>query len=703
MRKSINEKVEIAKKAKSAKLIKKLSVQHGITTKTIKIWIELYNAGELTEHVKTKNIVSSKRIKDKAELFKEAVFKTSAIYSVLEGKTIYRYLFKDINNGILLCAYSDDNSIKHSKKILTSMVKLLTDSGVNVKRVLTDVKFAIIFKNEIKNYEILTRKSSDIKKYLSFSIKSNSFMKERTRYEMTNDFLFDSCATVAKNNDNLFQKLYRNKVGINDTIKKINIILHSVIIKDKERDFNELSSRNIINEKLTYALDFHKKFDLDTAFNYYSQIEQIVCPGYDRELYIKVIVQKAKVYAIRRDISNSDRCCKISLREASLLTQEKKISQKYSIYMLLSDLYRFVNDYKKSLYYIERAKTTVERGNSAYLQASFYINYSIFLKTRKNYEIKMEYIKKAREIAEKNNLKDLIDAAEDIIADYHFKRGEYQIALDKYSKMIKDDIYKDMNVQKAVLFSKYADCLQYSGYLSKSLQMYDRVLDFIAKFDDNPSFRQYKIIAKGNKSVLLSKMNDFNHSIVNFKENIDYAKKNDLKRLVIDNQLNLCYALLLSHKNNEAAVVLKEINLLLEHSENPSHKYAESLYEGMLLKAKGKFLKAEIKILESRNIVQKIPTLQSAFFKILSETAELYIKSGDHMKANTIIRYLRTKALKKGNVFFIFRSELLSTKFRFFKKNKQNNYNAYIQNKLNDLNYSTEEQKYFLQKELEIF
>jgi len=702
MRKSVREKIEIAKKASSDKLIKKLAIQHGITTKTIRSWVELYKKGSLSEPVKRNKKVYLVKLKGKTGIFSEAVFKATAVYSVLEGRTVYRYLFKDIAGGIFLCAYSDDNSVKRSEKILTTIISLLNGSGIFTGRILTDVKFTDKFKSKIKEADITQVKNTEIKRYIAFSSKSNSFMKERTRYEKENDFLFDSCATTAKNNDILFQKLPVNNKELIEAVKKVTIILHSTILSDTGQEYNELRSKEIINERFNYALEFHKKYDLETARLHYSEIIQVVCPSYDRELYIRVTNQIGKIYGLRKEPLKAVEYFKASLKEAEYLSLERKPHVKYSIYVILADLYRIMNNYKKVMFFMKKAEIMLEAGCSDEDRAAFYINYSILLKTRKNYEIKMDYIKKAIDIAEKNNLKYIKVAAEDILTDYYVKRGDYGIALDRYRGMIENDIYKDNNfaLQKIILHSKYSDCLQYSGDLSESLKMYDRVKDLIAKLEDNPAFRQYMIIARGNRSILLSKMNEDGQAIEDFKVNIEYARKHDFKNNLIDNMLNLCYAFILSGRIEEAEKTLKETSLMLEHSENHSHKHAEILYDGMIWKLKGNLDKAENKLTKSLNYVKKIPTLVSGYFKVLTETAELYILSGKYKEAASVIKGLRNKARIKNNGFYLFRSELLTVKLRFIQNGQKKNYSAYLKERHEKGKYENEEQKYFLLREI---
>ena len=116
MRKSINEKLHIVKQSTSPKKIKKLSIQHGVTTKTIRNWIRQAGEGKLIYNPGNgnTNVSPKKGLGRISRPMSEFVYKVSAIDNPVKiSGRLYRHLFKDTVTGMVFCGYSDvkDESI----------------------------------------------------------------------------------------------------------------------------------------------------------------------------------------------------------------------------------------------------------------------------------------------------------------------------------------------------------------------------------------------------------------------------------------------------------------------------------------------------------------------------------------------------------------------------------------------------------------
>ncbi|HQO09856.1 MAG TPA: helix-turn-helix domain-containing protein [Clostridiales bacterium] len=702
MTRSLIEKLEIVKQAKSKKLIKKLAIQHGITEKTIKNWIALYKAGELNGK-KDPDPKSPQKSKKISGPFSESVYKVSLVYSVLKDQTVYRHLLKDINRGFILCAYSSDNSNGYFKEILNLFLSDLKKSGITVKKIITDKRNHV---SDLKSTgTILTCvNNTSIKKHLTFTTKHNSFMKERTKYENNNEFLFDSMATTAKNNHTALEKYKAVKSSkCFESVKKLNIKYHSAILSDEVKSFDESRSGEILTKMFDQALEIHKKFDLVNSDDRYRRIEVILKDsGSYSELYAKILIQIGKVYALKKDMVNARKYFSKAMKMAKLLPADKISGFKYAGYMLYADVYRLTNENRKCLYFFEKARRQVEADSNERNKAIFYINYSLFYKNTGTFDKAEEFLLKSEVLAEKNKFDDILLAVKENKADYNVKRGNTSEAIKLYEKMIADDLYKNMFVQKVVLWAKYGDCLQIAGKLSESIKAYDKSVEIIDRSDNPAVLTTIRIPVSGNKAVAYIKMNEFLKAGKIFEDNIELSQKNNLKVPLIDNMLNLCLSEIESGRISDVKSRLSEVSLLLENTDNTSQKYNLPLYNGMISKIEKKFVKAESEILSAIEIAKTTKGNPFPYLKALTVLIELHIESGDFKKAKANLKILNKKADSDSNEFYAYSSVILEKKSDFYKTNKKEAYKIYLQELLKSKLYDTEEQMYFVKKQLEL-
>jgi tetratricopeptide (TPR) repeat protein len=702
MTRSLIEKLEIVKQAKSKKLIKKLAIQHGITEKTIKNWIALYKAGELNGK-KDPDPKSPQKSKKISGPFSESVYKVTPVYSVLKDQTVYRHLLKDINRGFILCAYSSDNSNGYFKEILNLFLSDLKKSGITVKKIITDKRNHV---SDLKSTgTILTYvNNTSIKKHLTFTTKHNSFMKERTKYENNNEFLFDSMATTAKNNHTALEKYKAvNNHKWFQAVKKLNIKCHSAILSKEEQIFDESRSGEILTKMFDQALEFHKKFDLANSDDRYRRIEVILKDsGYYSELYSKILIQIGKVFALKKDMVNARKYFSKAMKMANLLPADKISGFKYAVYMLFADVYRLTNENRKCLYFFEKARQQVEADSNERNKVIFYINYSLFYKNTGTFDKAEELLLKSEEIAEKNKFEDLLIAVKENKADYNVKRGNTSEAIKLYEKMIADDLYKNMFVQKVVLWAKYGDCLQIAGKLSESVKAYEKSVELIDKSDNPAVLNTIRIPVSGNKAVAYIKMNEYKKAEIILKENIELSQKNNLKVPLIDNKLNLCLAEIESGRISDVKSRLSEVSLLMENTDNSSQKYNLPLYYGMISRIEKKFEKAESEILSAIEIAKTIKGNPFPYLKALTALIELYIESGDLKKIKANLKVLKRKAGTDSNIFYSYISGIMGRKSDLYNENQKEAYKIYLQELLKSRLYETEEQLFFLKRQIEL-
>ncbi|MDD3044830.1 MAG: helix-turn-helix domain containing protein [Candidatus Delongbacteria bacterium] len=232
MRKSVEEKLKIVKSATSRKRIRKLADKHQVTKRTIRNWIKAKSEGKLIVVEKQKSQVKP-FLMIKSKPLSELVLKISELHSVFKYRSIFRYLIKDKNYGFILCSYSSERSYIQLGTIILDLINKANESKIKISKIITDSTCIIDDLEALKCKNIIFEKKThkQIKKYLNFALKKNSYLRNRTYYDNKSEFLNDSLKTVKKHNTALFRgfKMRKNKY--------INLI----------QNFNEMQHVNNIN------------------------------------------------------------------------------------------------------------------------------------------------------------------------------------------------------------------------------------------------------------------------------------------------------------------------------------------------------------------------------------------------------------------------------------------------------------------------
>ena len=172
MRKTINEKIKIVELATSKRKIKLLSIQHGITTKTIKAWIEKYKKREFDPKDEKSRKDTSKSMQAVEKLFSRIVFIVTKADDPLKNGNggVYRHLFKDTSTGYMFCGYSKEKTIAAAAYFYRSFSGLIKKAGYKPEKVMTNADI------DEKDNIVEKMKLYDLKKYSSFSLKKNSYI-----------------------------------------------------------------------------------------------------------------------------------------------------------------------------------------------------------------------------------------------------------------------------------------------------------------------------------------------------------------------------------------------------------------------------------------------------------------------------------------------------------------------------------------------
>lgn len=419
MRKSVEEKLKVIKQATSRKKIKKLAIIHGVTTRTIRNWIEAYKDGYLTE----KPLIRKKdngqdQYKVNGNPLSELVIRVSELYPLQKEKPVFRYLIKDINHGYVFCAYSPLKEKRIMSQFLAHFISEFSRYGIKIERIFIDKSCNICEadKSRYKDIEFILKNYKEIRKYLNFSLKKYTYLKERTRYENICDFLFDSLATVSLNNQIVLERSSVKSKRLRSFIKKANMTMHSDFVYDCGNFFDTEKTISDLKEKYSAAVKHRKNKNHETSDNICEKLIHILeGSGSDDELLLNAIMKRSKISIVRSDPETTKYFLRSALRRISFLPADRQNLYRYQIYMLYSDCHRIIKDSKNSIYHLNKAHSIVSSLNDEKALALFYLNCGLIVKELYNTEKAVECYKKSIELAQKNGYHEIKAQADQMI------------------------------------------------------------------------------------------------------------------------------------------------------------------------------------------------------------------------------------------------------------------------------------------------
>lgn len=677
MRKSINEKLRIVKESTSSSKIKKLSIQHGITTKTIRNWIRQAEEGKLVYDPGTDNSIVSKKntFYRSGKPLNNFVYKISGIGNpVKRNGCLYRHLFKDTVTGLVFCGYSNVKDEKSISSFCENFLCELKKYGYTPKSIMTDkIPEFRGLGDTIEAYkgEFTQRKLSEIKPMTVFSLKRNSFMKERTKYENYSDFLFDSMATSGKNNDIICSKRKINNEVIN-AVKRINYQMHSGI-NTKELNVN-------LEKEFEKGVEFHKKYDMVNADYIYEKIYHILKGSSTQtDLFIKVLIQRAKILGLKKDSSGLRNYCKEGLRLVKYQSVEERLKNQVLFYYILADHNKIEGHKKRALFYMGKIECALSNLNDPVKTASFYINlgrthvnFSAFDKGIRNYDI-------SRAIIDKHNLDQLRVFLEESYADTYSRKGDYENTKKVYKKMIDEEFYSDSPYFRGLLFAKYADQFHLTGDLSECVKNYEKAVGIINKHNAIKVFQHLEIIVRSNMALSLFKMNKISKSKEIFTENLRIAQEGNFGDQVFTNTAFLLMAECGAYNMQEAEKRLNELGLLLKNIHKPEIEYKYHYGSGEIYREKKEYKKAEEHFIKAVSICSSIANIRSAYYDSHIKLLDFYAVTGNTRQGRPLAEQIIKKASKNMFEVYLAKAEVIQDKINYFANGNIKGYIDYLQ------------------------
>lgn len=712
-RKSIEEKLAIVKSAKSKTKIKKLSIQLSITTKTIKKWISQYENGELGYDIahknsscKPHNVFDHSKIKS----FNNIVFNITKLpppfKNHIKGR-FFRFQIKDIDHNFIFSSYSTSIEEDVIRKFLDIFIQMILQSGYSIKKLITNKKSLIVYSKKIfekYNIKLELSKHTDIKKHQRFSLRKNSYIKNRTIYENHNDFLFDSLATVSKNNNIIIEEKNCKHTNLICFLNKMNILLHSTIVTSKNAEYDRKKILDVILDKYRKALEFQKRYDLVNSDYIYEKICLILNrSNLEKELSMKVFMQRGKIYGLKKQIKESEFYLKEALNILKLLNKDETTKFEYEkdIYMIYADINRMNVDFKKCNYYLKKVRIIVTKINKPETTALFLLNYGLMFKNFKKINESTKYFTESKKIALENNLSNLLPSIEESIAGNYLFTGNYYKAKKIFEQIVKDEFYSDQPYHQALLYAKLADTNHLLGNLTNSIKLYNHSLNILGKNIELKVFLQLHTIVSANKAFSLIKMGKLNEAKEIYADKLKISKLNNFKEQVLENLANLSLTLVDMNNIKVSEKYLKELNIMLKNIENPSVKYRYYLAYGMIYTSKKLYSTAKKYFNKSIKESEKAGSNNSSKIRCLFELANLYIKINDFKNAKNTIKIILNSFIRQEHPSMFFHADLLMIKTHFFSKNNKENYREYLLKSERNLILS-EEQNYIIKREIKL-
>ena len=709
-KKSIEEKIKIVKQATSANKIKKLSIQHGVTVKSIRSWIKKYENGELVKKI-GKKVVTKKddmQIIRKVRPLKEIVFRIVKMENPFNGngkKGLYRYQIKVIGHGYLFVAYFSEKNKTITNLFLERFFTEAKQTGFLVKKIITDNKFQIDdIESLLKKYKIklIQKNQSFLRKYSNFILRMNSFMKERTSYEKVKDYLFDSLASVSSHNELILgMNKVKSKKVIN-FIKNLNTKYHSDISSSKNAGFDNKVVFVDLKERFETALEFHKKVDYVNAEIIYEKLFYILKNlDKQKELCINVLTQRAKVYGVKQEIEESRKYLLESLKVAKGLSTDKYLDYNLKIYMLFVDLYRLKRDYKVMLYHLRKAKYFVDKINKPITTATFYLNYGNYYIETKKFKNAMKYCKTAQLIVEKNKLDKLKVSVGKAISSIHLYTGNFVEAIKVFKRMISNKSYSESPYHEALLYAQTADALQLMGESTNSLEYYNMSFEVTNKLKEHKPYLHLQTLVLKNKAIALVKTNKFSDAKKLFLQNLKVSQINNFTDQITEYVSDLSFVEIDLGDYTKAKKYLKKLSVLIKNLDKPKVIYRYYLALGLVNKFEKKYNKAETDLLESIKFADLLPDNTSSI-RCRLELVDLYIDMKMFDDGLFILSSVRFDLEKDKYSLYNFKVKLLEKKIEYFSNDKFIVYITYLEYMVRKKNI-TEEQNCYVKKELSLY
>ena len=706
MHRSVEEKLRILKQASSKRKIKKLALQYGISTKTIRNWQKAQEEGKLCKAKKcsgaAKKTYPSGR---KKRVLSNFAFRSENVpYPVNgNGKDIYRYLFTDIDRGFIFCAYSAFRDTTISKKAVKKFIELITQGGKCVRNLSTlNDPDQDAFKDLLSGYgAVLTvRRLSEIRKYLKFSLKKESYIYEKAKYENKKEFLTDSLATLCKNNDIIFEKSRCRDRATLALVKKVNTMLHISFLNEDHDCSIEDFLKDVTERLFNKAMEFHKAYNLDNADPYYEKIYFLLNDtGYEAQMLSKIIIQRAKIASLKKEYADGFTLINRALHIIRTKQPEMALELENSAYFLAADICRVKKDKNRAFHYIRKALTVLKKLNEPEKTAVAYINIGLVYSNFGEYKKTEHFFERSKEIIYSNKLKDLYSQIEENMAGLYRTTGRYAEAKIVFDKMIENGHYSDSPFFKALLFGKTGDIYHLTGDIDKSIAYYDSGIEAIKKHEEIRAFEELMLVLRANRAFTLTKMNRYDEAVKEFEENLEKARKGGYTEQVFSNTAHLLMCSTDTGELKTAKNYLRQLGDLLKNAKRPEYEYKYLTGKGDIERLKGRPDKAMLHFTEALRITAGSPSSISSFFDTLLKIAILNIDTKNYEESVMNISELRKKSLKMKFHGYVFKTDILKRKIDCYQKKSEYDYEKYLKRVLQRKDITSED-RYFVQEQI---
>ncbi len=705
MRRSVEEKLHILSQATSRKKIKKLALQYGITTKTIRNWQNALKEGRLGTVkagvvTKTKSAafggVSKKLLSNFAFRYEKIPCPVTS-----NGKDIYRYLFTDIDRGYIFSGFSTVRDKTTTIHTLKKFIELVTQGGKCVRNIVTcNDPDQDEFKQTVSGYgAVLTvRTLNEIRKHLKFSLKKENYIYERAKYENKKDFLTDSLATVCKNNDNIFEIGRCRDKSVLALVKKINAILHMSFLDEDSDCSVEEFLKDVTDRAFNKAFEFHKVYDLDNAEPRYEKIYYVLKHTHiESDMYVKVIIQRAKISALRKNEKEAFRLINLALRVIKTERPTHALEFQNSLYFLAADICRERKDRKRTMHYVRKSLPVIEKMNNPDKSAISYINIAHIYKNFADYKKTSFYLNRSREIIYGSSLKHLYPQIEESLASMYSSTGRYDEAKKVFGKMIDENRYSDSPFFRSLLYGKTADIYHLTGEFDKSIGLYDSAIEISVKHKNLRAFMELMLVLRANRAFTLTKMNRYDEAKSLLLENLQTAREGNFPEQVLTNTAHLVHCSTGLNDIAGAKEYNSQLGELLKNNRRPDHEYKRIIAKGDIERMSGRVEKA-LKLYEEATEEAVKAGIETAYYESVLKLAGLRIELKYYPAAEEMLRSARKKAVKKKYENYVFKSDLLLKKIHFLSSGAKNNYAEYLKRKISEENLK-DECRYFMLNE----
>ena len=295
--------------------------------------------------------------------------------------------------------------------------------------------------------------------------------------------------------------------------------------------------KNFLGARAWLAWTFLTVGEYDLAFDYFKIIEQDAEEIGDTRNLIRALHGLGEIYVVRDN--NTKKGLSIFQKSLSL---SKGSNKKYGLgnsHAKVGTVYRYMNDFSKSIYHLEKALDIFKTLDSKPHIISAYSNLGAIFCNKGDYDKSMFYYDKNLKIATESGVSVNIANAQSSIANIYQHVGNYSKAIEMEKSAIA--FYNDLNDGRSLEISLYSLGHMYFdvGRFDESLKSFTKGLEIArkTKLKDSISSSCNRI------GAVYYEMGDYNNAVKFIEENIKLDREigRDLHKKASILELFACY------------------------------------------------------------------------------------------------------------------------------------------------------------------